>query len=93
MRIRSRYSLFERQLLGHAIDGASGDGDGSGGEVAAAALEANFGERFDRLRAWHEACRHRPSVRATLADESKLVANYDGYADNSATSAVASSAA
>jgi glutathione S-transferase len=47
--------------------------------------------RFDRLRAWHEACRRRPSVRATLADEEKLVANYQGYADNSATSAVAKS--
>lgn len=47
--------------------------------------------RFDRLRAWHEACRARPSVRATLADDSKLVANYAGYADNSATSTVAKS--
>lgn len=47
--------------------------------------------RFDRLRSWHEACQRRPSVRATLADESKLVANYAGYADNTATSAVAKS--
>lgn len=42
--------------------------------------------RFDK---WFEACRQHPSVKATLADEDKLLASYERYAKNNAGSLVA----
>jgi len=42
-----------------------------------------------RLHSWYHACRARPSVARTLADEKQLIANYAGYADDTATSDVA----
>uniref|UniRef100_A0A7S4C6T0 Glutathione transferase n=1 Tax=Chrysotila carterae TaxID=13221 RepID=A0A7S4C6T0_CHRCT len=41
---------------------------------------------FERLNKWHAAVRARPSVSRTLADPKRLIENYAGYADNSATS-------
>jgi len=49
-------------------------------------FELPAAEEFDRLRVWHAACRARPSVARTLANEEELISNYSGYADNSATS-------
>merc|ERR1711953_592158 len=40
---------------------------------------------FDRLHAWGEACNRRPSVARTLVDRDRLIANYSGYADGTAT--------
>ena len=47
------------------------------------------GEEFRPLRRFAAAMRARPSVVSTLVSRERLVANYSGYADNSATSAVA----
>jgi glutathione S-transferase len=44
---------------------------------------------FERLGRWHAAVRSRPAVARTLADRARLVENYSGYADGSATSDVA----
>jgi len=41
---------------------------------------------FARLDAWYSAVRARPAVASTLADREKLIENYSGYSDNSATS-------
>lgn len=37
-------------------------------------------QQFERLKRWHAACKRRPSVARTLADEELLVANYAGCA-------------
>jgi len=39
-----------------------------------------------RLHAWADATRVRPSIAATIVDTDRLVANYVGYADGTATS-------
>ena len=49
-------------------------------------FEAPNTAEFARLEEWHAAVRARPSVVRTLADADELIANYSGYADNSATS-------
>merc|ERR1719326_1508094 len=46
-------------------------------------------DEFTRLRKWYEAVSSRESFRKTVVDVHKLLRNYSGYADNSATSDVA----
>ena len=41
---------------------------------------------FDRLRAWYAACLAQPAFASTICDRERLIGNYSGYADNSATS-------
>ena len=41
---------------------------------------------FQRLQVWWEACRSRPSVRATLVCQPRLIASYSDYVTNVATS-------
>lgn len=41
---------------------------------------------FHRLRLWYASVRARPSFAKTVVDETRLINNYAGYADNSATS-------
>ena len=53
---------------------------------AAAAADAARRAALGRLRAWGAACEARPSVRATIVDPERLVANNIGYAENTATS-------
>lgn len=43
---------------------------------------------FDRIRAWYEFVRSRPSCVATFGDEQALVESYSGYANGSSTSDV-----
>ncbi|CAE7152955.1 PARC [Symbiodinium necroappetens] len=52
-------------------------------------FEVPRGATWDRLHAWGDACENRPSVARTIVDQSRLIANYTGYADSSATSTVA----
>jgi len=54
------------------------EGEGEGGDNKIA---------FDRLREWYAACLARPDFAATVVDRDRLIGNYSGYADNSATSA------
>ena len=44
---------------------------------------------WTRFRRWLEACEAHPSVRATVQDRDKLLATYERYAKNEATSLVA----
>jgi glutathione S-transferase len=44
---------------------------------------------FDRLRTWYESVRQRQSFAVTCASEERLVKNYEGYANNTASSDVA----
>ena len=45
--------------------------------------------RLGRLVRWGDAVMTRPSFARTCVDPDRLIANYSGYADDSATSAVA----
>uniref|UniRef100_A0A7S2MBK3 GST C-terminal domain-containing protein n=1 Tax=Octactis speculum TaxID=3111310 RepID=A0A7S2MBK3_9STRA len=42
--------------------------------------------RLERMDMWAKAVAARPSVRRTIVDEARLMDNYSGYADGSATS-------
>jgi len=44
---------------------------------------------FKRLHRWFAAVRARPAFARTVVDQQRLIANYSGYADNTATSEVA----
>ncbi|CAE7723884.1 PARC [Symbiodinium pilosum] len=52
-------------------------------------FEVPRGGDWDRLHAWGNSCEKRPSVARTILDQNRLIANYTGYADASATSTVA----
>mmetsp|Transcript_18792 Transcript_18792/g.52365 ORF Transcript_18792/g.52365 Transcript_18792/m.52365 type:complete len:197 (+) Transcript_18792:495-1085(+) len=43
-------------------------------------------EEFARLHKWYAACLEVQAFKRTIVDQEKLVANYSGYANNSATS-------
>merc|ERR1719374_252224 len=47
------------------------------------------GAPYDRLRLWYKALLARPSFARTIVDQQRLVNNYSGYADGTATSTVA----
>ena len=47
------------------------------------------GSRYDELREFAAAIWARPTVARTLVSRERLIGNYGGYADNSATSTVA----
>lgn len=43
---------------------------------------------FAKVRRWYKAVAAHPAYAATVVSEDRLIANYSGYADNSATSTV-----
>ena len=47
---------------------------------------SSFEKEFGRLHRWFAACQGTPSYAVTVVDNQRLIDNYIGYANNSATS-------